>query len=238
MGMKRFCIGIDTSSNKEFSYISLGSMKKINELKDAISHICLRNRIKKIHFNDIDMNDRKVIYPEIVNAVLKSNVGYVVLKHKKPPNFTDKEFYLKFLPEEYSKRFEFLRKKDGIIKIDMHDDFRVSGIENSTDYFLNELINVISEKFADGNGSIFRNDEKYENGRRKIFNCRVICKETGCTLLFNLRKYIGQDSNAITVADMVLGFHQLKFKTKDKILPKTRFDKEFIEKISYKDLTP
>jgi len=228
---RRFLIGIDTSMNKKFSYLVFGPANQVNQLKSDIEHICLRNGVKKLHFNEIDPPKRKKIYPEIVNSVLKyKNVTYDVLRHEKPLEYENKDFYFNFLTEEYAKEFAFLKNKDGIVRIDIHDDFRVTNVNDSTSHFIDCLADAISKILADKSGF-------FRNKKEGIVYSTITCKETGNTLKLNLRK-VSEGSSAVIVADIVLGFHQLKFKTLNRLLPQTQFDKEFIKKAFYKNLTP
>lgn len=205
-------------------------MNKVNQLKSDIEHICLRNGIKKFHFNDIDMDKRKTIYPELIGTVLKyENVTYDILEHRKPVDYIEKDFYLNFLPKEYARRFDFLKHKDGIIRVDIHDDFDVAGVKDSTNHLSEALAKETSKKFL-SKENIFR--------KREIIFSTVKCKETGSTLLFNFRKVTGHSSNAIIVADIVLGFHRLKFKTHDNLFPHTNLDVKFLNKVTYKNITP
>jgi hypothetical protein len=201
---KHFLIGIDTAQDKRFSYIVYGPLGRINQLEKDIEYICLKNGIKKIHFNDIRPDKRKKIYPEIIKSVLKyDGISYNVLEHVRPEGYPAKDFYLTFLPRIYSERFSFLNKENGIIRIEIHEDFNVPGVKNSTDYFLNSLIRQITDDLIkkSENKKIFRD--------RGIFYSTIKCKDTNCILKFNLRKLTRQESNAINVADIVLGFHQL-----------------------------
>jgi hypothetical protein len=230
---RHFLVGIDTACDKRFSYIVFGPKDSVNKLETDIKHICLKNGIRKIHFNDIDSDKRKIIYPEIAKIVLEyGNITYDVLEHKKPSDYPAKDFYLNFLPREYAKLLDFLKNKGGVIRIDIHDDFSVSGVANSTDHLLDSLLITISRQSAGGseNAAIFRKND--------VFNSKVICKETGNVLYFNLRKMQKQTSSAINVADIVLGFHQLKFKTRNSVFSATTFDKAFLKKVFYKNLIP
>ena len=228
---KHFLIGIDTAHNKNFSYISFGSNGIVNQLRTEIDYLCLRNGIKKTHFCDIDLNKRKIIYPEIVNLALKyHNLNLYVLEHRKPTDYDAKDFYLHYLPEEYARFFNFLKNRTCVIRVDVHDDFGVSGVENSTYHLLDSLARKFTELLAD-EPNIFRDKEN-------AVLCKIKCKETGNKLLFSFRKSIGQNSAAIVVADMIIGFHQLKFRTGDKIFSRTKLDNNFLRRIYYKNIIP
>jgi len=222
---KHFLIGIDTSYNKLYSYMTFGPTNRVNQLKDEIEHICLRHGVKKTHFCDIEKDQRKIIYPEIISACLKyNNVNYIILEHKRPSGYPSKDFYLRFLPKEYTKIFDFLKNEDGIVKVDVHDDFSVTGITNSTYCLLDSLARYFTETLTD-KPSIFRDPVK------KIIRATIICKETGKTLLFNFNESNKQTSNAILVADIIIGFHQLKVKTGNSIFSQTTLDRKFLDKI-------
>jgi hypothetical protein len=229
---KHFSIGIDTAFNKSFSYIAFGPSGQINRIKDAISHICLRNGIKKMHFSEIRDDKRKLIYNEVIKTCLDiDQVNYYILKHVKPSGHENKDFYLRFLPEEYTNLFDFLKKDDCIIEVDVHDDFGVAGITNSTYHLLESLAKYFTRKFTDVPG-IFRNNDK------DTVLATVKCKETGKTLKFNFNRSNSQVSNAIIVADVILGFYYLKSVTKNTFFSETKLDERFLSKVKYRNINP
>lgn len=232
---RQYSIGIDTAFDRKFSYISFGPKNSVDELKRDIEKICIRNGVRKIHFNDIDPDKRSRMYPEIVDRVLRQrNVCYDVLSHVRPTGYPKKDFFTDFLPGEYSKLIRFLEFKSGVIRIDVHDDFGFHGFGDGTNLLLNSLANKISIEFSghsdEGRMEVFRRDGS-------VF-FKVKPDGTGTVLMFNLRKTVRQESNSIVIADIVPGFHQLKFKSKNKVLPQTSYDRDFLRKIVYKNVTP
>lgn len=201
--MKRVWIGIDSCDNLRYSIVVAGPEDAVRGSHREIAKILGDANVKKMHFSDID---RKILKntSESLGRIIKDSktVSFRVFEHKKPVLEPYKNYFLDYVPEEmanYLKSFD--KYKNRLIQIDIHNDYTVKGVQNSSHVFADRLIRKLSRKMI-GEGSGIK---ILKNGKIGLRSSKMITKNKNY-IKIRTRVLKHQDSEAINLADMSLGF--------------------------------
>ncbi len=217
--MKRVWIGIDSCDNLRYSIAVAGPEDAVRYSHKEIGRILKAANVKKIHFNDID---RKVLdnSSESLARIIKGSrtLSFRVFEHKKPVLEPHKRYFLDYVPEkmaEYLKSFD--RYKNRLIQIDIHNDYVVKGVQDSSNVFADKIVRKLSRKMSRNDSGI----KILKNGKDGLESSKMITKNKNY-IKIRTRVITHQNSEAINLADMSLGFFKRYRKLVNK---KIRYEK-------------
>ncbi|MCK5021383.1 MAG: hypothetical protein KAS32_30505, partial [Candidatus Peribacteraceae bacterium] len=153
------------------------------------------------HYNEISKAIRKKSLKEIQEIVKSSrDVSFLVFEHKKPMGAVSREYYLKHIPINIIDNLNLPTdtNKNIVISLDVHNDFRIKGIKDSI-FFVESLVKKMSQKI---------NKSEYKGVHRLDGFVRSNFPHKNITVNIKGRKCQKNDSNAVVLADLVLGYHR------------------------------
>lgn len=195
----RHSIGIDTGNSLTYSCVVHGREGNVNFIKNSIVQLLAKHGAKIPHYNEISKEIKKKTINDVKEIIIGSkDISFTVFEHKKPPFTSHREYYLEKIPFNITNNIFVPRteKREIIISLDVHNDFRVRGINDSI-HFVEALVVKISKRInKEGKIGVWeKNGVVYSN-----FQCGNICFK------INGRKCQKNDSNAVVLADIVLGY--------------------------------
>jgi len=151
------------------------------------------------HYNEISKEIRKKTVNDIKEIIIGSrDISFLIFEHKKPPLMANREYYLEKLPLIITNHILAPKRerKEIVISLDVHNDFRVSGIDDSM-HFVEALVKKISQKI---------DKDAYRGVWRKYGDVHSILQCDNTCFKIKGRKCQKNDSKAVVLADLVLGY--------------------------------
>jgi hypothetical protein len=195
----KHCIGVDTGKSLSYTCVVHGREGSVNFIQNNIVQLLAKHGAKIPHYNEISKEIRKKTVNNVKEIIIKSkDISFLIFEHKKPPHTPNREYYLEKIPHNITGNI-IIPKREGreiIISLDVHNDFRVSGINDSI-HFVEAFVKKMSRKInKDGNIGFWKKDDiahsnfKFDNTYFKIKG----------------RKCQKNDSKTVVLADLVLGY--------------------------------
>jgi hypothetical protein len=197
-----FVVGIDTADNKSFSCIVFGFENDINlAYRDMDSMLVGCGEKGPFHWKSMSKNTKKRVTNRLCDIVKSSNLKVTVFHHKKPEKISEKEFYLKIVPNEMAANLEtLLKNKYGFASVECDDDFFIKGYgAERTVIFLSALLQRLTYRLGGEMVKI-----------RKAKNAFMATIKQYPDKILHLRAAptSRKDSKAVQIADLLLGLYR------------------------------
>lgn len=196
--MALLAIAIDTANNQRYSCVVSGNMRDLDALHKAVDKVLVSHNQKgPFHWRRLRRKVRISAQKDVYKLINDAELHFNIFDHTPPANVSSKDFYLKHIPNVISGSLDiWLEGKGGTIKIDVDEDYKVKGVEDSTGLFVQNLIRRLCERLV-GTITIRRNKDFLAT--IKQFNGKFL-NFIGSVSDRNLSK-------GIQLADLVLGYY-------------------------------
>ncbi len=218
--MLEFIVGIDTSQKRHLCII-YGKLDNTEKLHKTIKKVFDKYGVRDLHFRKIPKRIKKSARQEF-NEVINRSSGMMfhILELSSYKKKDRKKYFFKHIPSNIADCFKSLRG-DGYIHFDVHDNFSVKGVANSTDQVIRNLIKEICGKFG------------YDTGRLKVATTKnkthlTKIKQSKTKELCISGKVADSKNERVIIADMVLGYYLFK--------SNGIRNSKYLEKVKYKKI--
>jgi len=187
----------------------------VNRFYENMSKILSQYNVKVMHFNEIDKRILKKAsraLAELINSYKK--ILFMVFEHKKPAGKPYRGYFLNHVPEKMAEYLKSFDNRNRLLLIDVHDDYRVPGITDSTKLFMDKLIRKTSRHISKDDIGI----KIIPNGKVSFEYSSKILSKDGNYMKIRIRCMSQRNSKPINIADMSLGFFKTyRFLVREKI---------------------
>ncbi len=192
-------IGIDTAQNKKYSCVIFGFETEIKRVFEEIDSVLINCGEKgEFHWKHMKLSAKNCAFRKIADILNQSQLKIMIFEHSKIANTSEKEFYLKVVPNEISLSLErLLKNKYGFVLIECDNDFSIKKCRgNGTFYFLESLLEKITFRLT-GQMVKLRKEKNILKASVKLYNEKI--------LNFNACVSDRKSSQSIQLSDISLG---------------------------------
>lgn len=143
-------IAIDTSKNKEYTGMITGGQYSTQQAYVELVRIFKAHGVNPpFHWYKITRKVKQGAKGKIIKLLAEGKVRLTVFHHNLPFGVEKKKYYLQHIPNGISATLEAILKKwSGGVDIAVDDDYRVAGVTNGTDVFIQNLISMTCQRLV------------------------------------------------------------------------------------------